>query len=238
MRVGDTTVVSMPSLGTELRGVIMQFIALLTHDVVAMLHRYKKKNVQGERFTVLQVHFEYLQTLPDSIRLWGGLRFDQEGTILLAPAGGEQEDPRLWRTSVRQERGFRIGARYRRRAGRSDLRHRRFPLVFPGTSPVGRYRGIQRETQWPAKKFSFQLANEGEGVDVGLREAPRLTHLREGHLEISSTETQVSSSSSSSSALPSAVPPSLPPIVPAKPPAEPPSLPPTVPAQLSASSRA
>uniref|UniRef100_A0A0G4FKH5 Uncharacterized protein n=1 Tax=Chromera velia CCMP2878 TaxID=1169474 RepID=A0A0G4FKH5_9ALVE len=120
----------------------------------------------------------------------------------------------------RQEGG--TGARYRRRAGRSDLGHRGFPLVLPGTSPVGRYEGLQRWTQWPAKKFSFQLADEGEGV-IGLREAPHLIHLREGHQEVSSTEAQASASSSSSStlpsssALPSALPPSLPPPAPAAP---------------------
>uniref|UniRef100_A0A0G4FIF2 Uncharacterized protein n=1 Tax=Chromera velia CCMP2878 TaxID=1169474 RepID=A0A0G4FIF2_9ALVE len=108
------------------------------------------------------------------------------------------------------------GARYRRRAGRSDLDHRGFPLVLPGTSSVGRYEGLQRETQWPARKFSFQLADEGEGV-VGLREASRLTHLREGYQEISSMEAQASASSSSSSALPSALPPSFPPPAPVEP---------------------
>uniref|UniRef100_A0A0G4GJF2 Uncharacterized protein n=1 Tax=Chromera velia CCMP2878 TaxID=1169474 RepID=A0A0G4GJF2_9ALVE len=156
-RVGDTAVVSMPSLETELRG---------------------------------------------------------EGTILLAPAGGEQEDPRLWKTSARQEGG--TGARYRRQAGKSNLGHRGFPLILPGTSPVGRYKGLQRETQWLARKFSFQLADEGEGV-VGLREAPRFTHLREGYQEILSTEAQASALLSSSSALPSALPPSLPPPALAKP---------------------
>uniref|UniRef100_A0A0G4HHN7 Uncharacterized protein n=1 Tax=Chromera velia CCMP2878 TaxID=1169474 RepID=A0A0G4HHN7_9ALVE len=55
--LGDTAVVSMPSLGTELRG----------------------------------VHPEYLQTVPDNLCLWGGPRFDQDGTILLALAGEEQE---------------------------------------------------------------------------------------------------------------------------------------------------
>uniref|UniRef100_A0A0G4FRU4 Uncharacterized protein n=1 Tax=Chromera velia CCMP2878 TaxID=1169474 RepID=A0A0G4FRU4_9ALVE len=75
---------------------------------------------------------------------------------------------------------------------------------------------MQRGTQWPAKKFSFQLADEGEGV-VGLREASRFTHLREGHQEISSTEAQASASSSYFSALPSALPPSLPPPAPAEP---------------------
>uniref|UniRef100_A0A0G4H6J2 Uncharacterized protein n=1 Tax=Chromera velia CCMP2878 TaxID=1169474 RepID=A0A0G4H6J2_9ALVE len=154
------------------------------------------------------VHPEYLQTVLDNIRLWGRPRFDQEGTILLAPAGREQEDPRLWKTSARQEGG--TGARYCRRARKSDLRHRGFPLVLPVTFPVGRYEGMQQGTQWPAKKFSFQLADEGEGV-VGLREAPRLTHLREGLQEISSTEAQALASLSSSSALPSAVPPSPPP---------------------------
>uniref|UniRef100_A0A0G4G8W4 Uncharacterized protein n=1 Tax=Chromera velia CCMP2878 TaxID=1169474 RepID=A0A0G4G8W4_9ALVE len=210
-RVGNTAVVSMPSLGMELCGVIVQFMTPLTHDVVAMLHRHKEKNVQGEYFT--------------------------EGTILLAPAGGEQEilNPRLWRTSARQEGG--TGARYRRRAGRSDLRHRRFPLILPGTSPVGRYEGMQRGTQWPVRKFLFQLADEGEGV-MGLREAPRLTYLREGYEDISSMEAQALSSSSSFSALPSAVPPSLPPVLPVEPPAEPPSLPSTVPAEPSASSPA
>uniref|UniRef100_A0A0G4FHV3 Uncharacterized protein n=1 Tax=Chromera velia CCMP2878 TaxID=1169474 RepID=A0A0G4FHV3_9ALVE len=213
-RVGDTAVVSMPSLGMELRGVIVQFLAPLTHDMVAVLHRHKERNVQGERFTILQVYPEHLQTVPDNLRLWGGPRFDQDGTILLAPAGGEQEDPRLWKTSARQERD--TGVRYRRRAGRSDLGHRGFPLVLPGTSLVERYEGLQRRTQWPARKFSFQLADEGEGV-VGLLEAPRLTHFCEGHQEILSTEAQASASSSSSSALPSALPPSLPPPAPAEP---------------------
>uniref|UniRef100_A0A0G4FDT7 Uncharacterized protein n=1 Tax=Chromera velia CCMP2878 TaxID=1169474 RepID=A0A0G4FDT7_9ALVE len=213
-KVGDTVVVFMPSLGTELHGVIMQFLALLTHDVVVVLHRHKEKNVQGERFTVLQVHPKHLQTVPDNLRLWGGPRFDQEGTILLAPAGGDQEDPRLWKTSARQEGG--TSARYRRRAGRSDLGHRGFPLVRPGTSLVGWYEGLQRGTQWPARKFSFQLADEGEGV-VGLREAPRLTHLCEGYQEILSTGAQASASSSSSSALPSALSPSLPPPAPTEP---------------------
>uniref|UniRef100_A0A0G4FV43 Uncharacterized protein n=1 Tax=Chromera velia CCMP2878 TaxID=1169474 RepID=A0A0G4FV43_9ALVE len=213
-RVEDTAVVSMPSLGMELHGVIVQFLAPLTHDVVAVFHRYKEKNVQGERFTILQVHPEHLQTVPDNLRLWGGPRFDQEGTILLALVGREQEDPRLWKTSARQEGG--TGTHYRRRAERSDLGHRGFPLVLPGTSPVGRYEGLQRGTQWPAKKFFFQLADKGEGV-VGLREAPRLTHLHEGHQEISSTEAQASASSSFLSALPSALPPSLPPPAPAEP---------------------
>uniref|UniRef100_A0A0G4G796 Uncharacterized protein n=1 Tax=Chromera velia CCMP2878 TaxID=1169474 RepID=A0A0G4G796_9ALVE len=218
-RGGDTAVVSMPSLRTELRGVIVQFLAPLTHDVVAVLHRHKERNVQGERFTVLQVHPEHLQTVPDNLRLWGGPRFDQDGNILLAPAGRDQEDLRLWKTSARQEG---TGARYHRWAGRSDLGYRGFPLVLPGTSPVGRYEGLQRGTQWPARKFSFQLVDKGEGV-VGLREAPRLTHLREGYQEISSTEAQASASSSSSSALPSfsvppsALPPSLPPLAPAEP---------------------
>uniref|UniRef100_A0A0G4GT88 Uncharacterized protein n=1 Tax=Chromera velia CCMP2878 TaxID=1169474 RepID=A0A0G4GT88_9ALVE len=143
-RVGDTAVVSMPSLGMELRGVIMQFLAPLTHAVVAVLHRHKERNVQGERFTILQVHLEHLQTVLDNLRLWRGPRFDQDGTvtILLASVGGDQEDPRLWKTSARQEGG--TGARYRRRAGRSDLGHRGFPLVLPGISPVGRYEGLQR----------------------------------------------------------------------------------------------
>uniref|UniRef100_A0A0G4IA14 Uncharacterized protein n=1 Tax=Chromera velia CCMP2878 TaxID=1169474 RepID=A0A0G4IA14_9ALVE len=195
-------------------GVIVQFLAPLMHDVVAVFHRYKEKNVQRKRFTVLQVYPEHLQTVPDNLWLWEGPRFDQEGTILLALAGGEQEDPRLWKTSARQEGG--TGTRQRRRAGRSDLGHRGFPLVLLGTSPVGRYEGSQQGTQWPVRKFSFQLADEGEGV-VGLREAPRLTHLREGHQEILSTEAQASASSSSLSALPFALPPSLPPPAPAEP---------------------
>uniref|UniRef100_A0A0G4FRE3 Uncharacterized protein n=1 Tax=Chromera velia CCMP2878 TaxID=1169474 RepID=A0A0G4FRE3_9ALVE len=181
--------------------------------MVVVLHRHKEKNVQGERFTILQVHPEHLQTVSDNLRLWGGPRFDQDGTILLALAGGDQEDPRLWKTSARQEGG--TGARYRRRAGRSDLGHRGFPLLLPNTSPVGRYEGLQQRTQWPAWKFSFQLADESEGV-MGLREAPRLTHLREGY-QISSTEAQASASSSSSSAFLSALPPSLPPPAPADP---------------------
>uniref|UniRef100_A0A0G4FJP3 Uncharacterized protein n=1 Tax=Chromera velia CCMP2878 TaxID=1169474 RepID=A0A0G4FJP3_9ALVE len=117
-RVGDTAVVSMPSLETELRGVIVQFLAPLTHDVVAVLHRHKERNVQEERFTVLQVHPEHLQTVPDNLRLWGGPRFDQDGTILLDLVGGDQEDLRLWKTSVRQEGG--TGTRYHRRAEPSD----------------------------------------------------------------------------------------------------------------------
>uniref|UniRef100_A0A0G4I8F0 Uncharacterized protein n=1 Tax=Chromera velia CCMP2878 TaxID=1169474 RepID=A0A0G4I8F0_9ALVE len=133
-RVGDTAVVSMPSMETELRGVIVQFLAPLMHDVVAVFYKHKERNVQEERFTVLQVHPEYLQAVPDNLRLWGGPRFDQDGTILLAPAGGDQEDPRLWKTSARQEGG--TGARYRRRAGRSDLGHRGFPPVLLGTSPI------------------------------------------------------------------------------------------------------
>uniref|UniRef100_A0A0G4HMW6 Uncharacterized protein n=1 Tax=Chromera velia CCMP2878 TaxID=1169474 RepID=A0A0G4HMW6_9ALVE len=68
-RVGDTAVVSMPSLGMELHGIIVQFLAPLTHDVVAVFHRHKEKNVQGERFTILQVHLEYLQTAPDNLHL-------------------------------------------------------------------------------------------------------------------------------------------------------------------------
>uniref|UniRef100_A0A0G4F0J8 Uncharacterized protein n=1 Tax=Chromera velia CCMP2878 TaxID=1169474 RepID=A0A0G4F0J8_9ALVE len=80
-----------------------------------------------------KVHPEHLQTVPDNLRLWGGHRFDQNGNILLAPTRGDQDDLRLWKTSARQEGG--TGARYRRRAGRSDLGHRGFPLVLPGTSP-------------------------------------------------------------------------------------------------------
>uniref|UniRef100_A0A0G4H160 Uncharacterized protein n=1 Tax=Chromera velia CCMP2878 TaxID=1169474 RepID=A0A0G4H160_9ALVE len=216
-RVGDTAVVSMPSLETELHGVIVQFLAPFTHDMVVVLYKHKKK--KRSRGTFYRPaspvwHPEHLQTVPDNLHLWGGPRFDQEGTILLAPAGGDQEDPRLWKTSARQEGG--TGARYHRQAGRSNLGHRGFPLVLLGTSLVGRYEGLQRGTQWPARKFSFQLADEGECV-IGLREAPRFTHLHEGYQEILSTEAQASASSSSSSALPSARPPSLPPPAPAKP---------------------
>uniref|UniRef100_A0A0G4GIK9 Uncharacterized protein n=1 Tax=Chromera velia CCMP2878 TaxID=1169474 RepID=A0A0G4GIK9_9ALVE len=186
-RVEDTAVVSMPSLGTELRGVVVQFLAPLTHDMVAVFHRHKERNIQGERFTILQVHPEHLQTVPDNLRLWGGL-----DSIKTVPSSW------LQRAETRRipDSGKLLQGRRRAQAH----------AIVDG----------QRGTQWPARKFSFQLADEGEGV-VGLREALRLTHFREGHQEISSTEAQASALSSSSSALASALPPSLPPPAPADP---------------------